>query len=1144
MRVLLFLSAVFLAAILPHKALSINDGSRYAARSVLSDSTRLRVKIKTQQNAIYKLTYEDLKNAGFADPSLVKVFGYGGWILPEDFQKPYIDDLPEVAVYTSKNSEGKFGPGCFLLFYARGTVKWEYNSSQKAFEHDNNPYSTAGYYFLVESDTGPKEMETKPSENPAGATSLTTFDDYALHETDKNFVATTGRELFGENFAGTSAPQTFPFSIPGITNDDASVKLSFAAASGAAAYTITMSIGNKIIDSLTFNRPQGNYQKAYLQEIRREWKETKSEQFNVTITPPQSVQPAAAYLNYIALNVKRNLKFYDSGYTFFRNTESITKPVSYEIANAKTDCQIWDITENYNTKKQSVSFSDNKIIFLTNNDNVLHEYVMINPAGSFPTPETVGAIEPQNLHAMSPQDMIIISPKVYLTQAERIAEQHRQENLRVEVVEEQKIFNEFSSGTPDATAYRRFMKMFYDRALTENNADDKPKYLLLFGDGLFDNRHLSALGSALDPANYLLTYQYRESLLETTSYGTDDYFGFLDDTEGTSLHTDKLDIGIGRFPVNTTAQAENVTNKTLNYIANKQPGNWKNKIIFTADNTDSNKAYDFCTHAKQSDQLAQYVETNYPENLLYKYFMDTYKPVVKNGATSFPEAKKSFLRTLKEGCLLLNYTGHGSPTAWSQEDMLNIADVRSMDYEHLPLWITSTCDFGWFDAIQASGGEEALLNKNSGAIALFTTSRVVYSSQNFIIHDKIIRNLFRRDATTRQYARLGEVLRQSKLDVGTDANKLNYVMLGDPALRLNFPQFKINIDTVNGLQATGSSLMQFRALDNITLKGSVRNENGDLASDFTGEIKIIVCDAQQTTYSTNANDDGGYFSYTSYPNQIFVGQANVVNGEYEISFVVPLDINYSTANGKMMLYAFDENNRDASGSFDRYYLNGTNEDAENDNLGPEITAMFLNAESFKNGDNVNTTPYFYASVFDQNGINFSGGGGGHNLMLFIDNKNYTLNEYYQAVSNNEGSVGFAIPELAAGEHQLLFRVWDIMNNYSEASLSFNVVKDLKPDVFDLAAYENEAGTEITFRLNYNMPETAVDIQINVYTLTGQQVKTLTDKSTVSLGRNLRYTWDLQTEYGRKVSPGIYIYRALVRTSQSEYTSRAKKIIIK
>jgi hypothetical protein len=633
----------------------------------------------------------------------------------------------------------------------------------------------------------------------------------------------------------------------------------------------------------------------------------------------------------------------------------------------------------------------------------------------------------------------------------------------------------------------------------------------------------------------------KESLDEASSYGTDDYFGFLDDNEGTSVAADGIDLGIGRFPVSTLTKAADAVTKVTTYIDNKLPGNWKNKIIFTADNTDSYTAGSpFCSHAKESNGLAEYMDKEYPEYALSKYYMDAYKPVSVNGKTVYPETKKSFLNKLNEGCFLLNYTGHGSTTAWSAEDMLNITDVRQMNFPALPLWITATCNFGWFDDLITSAGEEAFLNKKGGAIALFTTSRVVYSSSNLEINEQLIKYLFQVDKDGK-HLRLGDILRKSKVALRTNYNKLNYVLLGDPALELNYPKMKVQLETING-DTIGNQTFSFRALEKITLTGSIVDEEGNKIDGFSGKIKADIYDSKQTIESVFTDTNGKRFSFSAYPSTIYSGDDEVKNGSFDLTFIVPLDISYKKDKGKMTFYAYDTRSfQDACGTFGNYILAGTGDDTYNENV-PEIVEMFLNTESFKNGDDVNDTPYFFARVSDENGINKSGSGLGHDISICIDNNpawTYPLNAYYEPISVTEGTVGFSIPGLPAGNHTLSFRVWNIVNIPATDSLNFNVVKGYKPEIFDLQAQNNPTRISTSFQLSHSLPATQLAVEIRVYDLTGRVIWNHTENSSAVYP----IEWNLTSNGGVRVRPGIYLYQAIIKTGTSKEVTKAKKIIV-
>lgn len=1098
------------------------DSSRYASESVLNSGKW--VKIQVAEDGIYKLTAADLKKMGFSNLDKVAVYGYGGWPLDEDFSTTYIDDVPEVAVWRSAD---------YLLFYGKGPRKWEYSSSDKSFIHTNNPYSNYGYYFVTEKETAGRTMEKAAS--AAGATlQVTTFDDYVLHEEELVSVNSSGRELYGESFTSTLS-RDFTISVPGITNDEGKATLSFISRGNG---TITMNVDGNALISGSVSVPSDEYEVARELYRERAWMADKGETVKVNIGY-STTGHKNVHLNYFRLQMKRQLKVYDN-YTFFRSLSARGNASRFVIQGADASTLVFDVTDGVNPQQMETSLNGTELSFSIPASASLREFVVVKPS-QIKAPVTVGEVANQNLHALPQQDMIIIAQPNFTTQAERLAEAHRtKDNLTVRVVTPESIYNEFSSGTPDATAYRRFMKMFYDRKTSEADA---PKYLLLFGDGSFDNRKLTSAWKSVDMSNMLLTYQ-TENSLSSQSYVIDDYFGFLDDADNKkSLQNKKLCLGIGRFPIRTVEQATQMVDKVISYMENRNIGSWKNNLCFMAD--DGSNTDGFMTeHMEFADQLAGYVESEHPEFLVNKLYYDAYKKDMTAG--TYPDVRSGLQKLLKDGLLLFNYTGHGGTTALSDEKVLTQTDINQFTYTHLPVWVTATCDFTRFDDLNTSAGEDVFLNKSSGGIALFTTVRVAYSRPNFPINDNVIRNLFERNNGRRRT--LGEVMQATKNTLSS-VYKLGFCLIGDPAVKMAYPEFGMKVTTVNGQSVDGNSI-SFKALEKITVEGEVLDASGQLVTDFTGIVNPTVKDSKVTvTCLKNSNkDDSPAFTFTDYPNTIFIGNDSVRNGKFSFTFTVPKDISYSNLQGKMNLYAVDtESGNEAQGNFDNFIVGGTSDTAETDTIGPEIRALYLNDTTFVDGGQVNTTPYFVAELWDKSGVNITGSSVGHDMMLVIDEStvlSYNLNSYYELLLGEDGTgiVKFPIPALEPGKHTAEFWVWDILNNSTVRTFTFEVVEGLKPFLFDVIATPGIAREQVTFHLMHNRPESRMRVGIMVYDLAGRQLWKHEESGTSGLFENYTVSWDL-TSGGARMRPGVYIYRAAISTDNSKDATKARKFII-
>ena len=1118
------------------------DGSIYAPQSALSEGKW--VKVRVEETGIYKLTYADLRKMGFNDPANVSIHGYGGWILDEDFSKPYIDDVPATAVWRGND---------YLLFYAKGPVKWshENQSNTMRFTHENNPYSNYGYYFITDA-TPVKDMISIPFDNNGASSPIYTFDDYILHEKEQVSVNNSGRELFGESFESITS-QNFDFSIPGITGDVGRVSFRFISKAVGSVGRVTLNIdGNELMNG-TIRIDTDVYTNGVAYSNSTTWDGTKSE--NTRVTVAYSPSGHKSYLDYICLQMKRELKSYAQNskpYTFFRSLAARYNISTFYITDTSSDLLVFDVTDALNPTLMETSFNGTVHSFTIPADASLREFVMVDLSKSFKAPETVGQIPNQNLHTLPQTDMVILAPNAFTSEANRLAAYHLAFNRNVEsvtVVTPEQVYNEFSSGTPDATAIRRFMKMFYDRSASEA---EMPKFLLLFGDGSYDNRRLTDVWQKTPADNFIVTYQSHNSL-DAQSYVLDDYFGFLADNSCRPTNanndpniTEDVYLGIGRLPVQTPTQAKAAVDKLIAYMDNQTVGNWKNNVTFLADDGSILDTTPYDTiHMVQSNTLADNLQRQYSELLVNKLFFDTYKKTTTGGRTTYPDIVAGLQRQLKEGTMILNYTGHGNKTSLSDEQVITSSDIRQATYPYLPLWITATCDFSPFDGFETSAGEEVFLNPKSGGIALFSTTRVAYSTPNFKINELLLENLF--STANGRRLTLGEVIRATKQNYKLES-RVRFTLLGDPALTLSFPDYQIYITEING-QAVDGKEFNFRALEKITVKGGIVEPDGGKAVGFDGMMYATITDSRQTITTLDNNRTGNTYTYEDYPNILYKGNEEVKNGEFVFSFTVPKDISYSNQSGKMSLYAVDKlTNTEAKGSFLEFSVGGTDEGADMDTDEPQIRAIYLNDSTFTDGGKVNDTPFFTAVLWDKRGINISGSSIGHDMMLVIDNNplySYNLNSYYEITpdTNGEGIVRFSIPSLPAGTHTAEFKAWNVLNISVTNTFSFEVIDGYKPGIVDLTAAPVPARESVNFLLSYNLPETKITVNIRVYDMTGRLRWEHESAGSSGLFSSYMVTWDLRDGSGSRLLPGIYVYRAAIRTATSTEVTQAKKMII-
>ena len=763
--------------------------------------------------------------------------------------------------------------------------------------------------------------------------------------------------------------------------------------------------------------------------------------------------------------------------------------------------------------------------------------------GSFPDAEYVYNITNQNHHADSAADMVIIIPtsQKLLKQANRLADFHRQhDGMRVNVVPADELFNEFSSGTPDANAYRRYMKMLYDRAETEA---DMPSHLVLFGDCVWDNRMLTQDCRNMSPDDYLLVFESENSFSETTCYADDGFYCLLDDGEGANLlSSDRPDIAVGRFPVTTEAEAKIMVDKTIGYVENKNAGSWQNTIVFMGDDGDDN------VHMHDVNEVADATISAHPEYLVRKIMWDAYPQETSASGHGYPAVTNLIKRLQSSGALIFDYGGHGRPDQVSHENVLRLTDFKAFSNKNLPLWVTATCDIMPYDGVEPTIGETAVLNENGGAMAFFGTARTVFVPQNKAINRAFMKYVLTYDSNGKPIT-IGEAQRLTKSYLITSsedrsANKLQYQLLGDPAVALHLPTQKVVVDSINGISVNDTQKKATLQAGSIaTICGHIEGNN-----DFTGLVSATIRDSRELiTCNMNASAAAdSAFAFYDYTKYLFNGSDSIKNGKFNISFAVPLDINYSDKAGIMNFHAVSSDKQMLAHGYCTNFIVGGTAAVDNDSIGPSIYC-YLNSPSFVNGGNVNSTPYFVAQITDANGINSTGNGIGHDLQLIIDGdmaKTYTLNDnfVYDFGTYTSGTTYYQLPELSVGKHTLKFRAWDILNNSSTVSLDFNVVRGLTPKLFNVGVTKNPASTSTTFIINHDRVGTTMDVDIDVFDASGRLLWTR-HESGVSTGGAYTSTWNLCTDSGQQLQTGVYLYRVRVACEGSSQASKANKLVV-
>ena len=1091
----------------------------YANHSMLKDGNW--VKIRVSESGVCRMSFSELQSAGI-NPSQLRVFGYGGAMLEQNFQKAKIDDLPQVPVFFGED---------YVLFWVQGPISWSFNGSR--FTHVRNTYSDYGYYMLTDNVGEILTPVAQEAIDAEEATEITIYPHYQVHDYDSiNLIDRTGisgggRTFYGEQF-NANQTRTFVFQTPNAVEGELSSVYAEVAAYVAEASNFNARLNESDIKSVYIRAYPDFYTMACTGIITNLKYASQANQQRVELKLQTSLNSSLGWLNYIELTTPSVLRMTGDWMGIRTNVNyKMSEPVRFHLTNANEDIQIWDVTNRAAIKRMPVTLTNGEVQWVGTQADGVHEYVAVNTKGAdCVRAQVVGKVQPQDLHALSNIDYVIICPEGYEEVSTDLAKAHQQkEGITWAVVTDQQVYNEFSSGTPDASAYRWLMKMLYDRAA---GSVLKPRWLLLMGHGSFDNRKLlSTSGTSL-----LLTYQAKNSENEVNAYATDDYFGFLDDNEGESDTQGRMDIGVGRLPVESVEDARTTVEKLKAYIRNEQTGKWKSQLVFLADDGEHG------THTETAEGSAERLRVKNLDFIVNKIYLDAYPQEVNASGESYPLAKNRLQNLLKNGALFFDYSGHGGYNAITNESILNIKDIENMTNRNQAFWIFATCNFAQCDAGKRSSAEAAVLNPNGGAIGVFAATRTVYATPNTELNRSVTDTLFGHSDVFHYEMTLGEAIAIGKNRLGSDANKMAYVLLGDPAMRLNYPtdyqvETLTDIDTLNALSVQH-------------VQGQIIDEDSLRVSDFNGKVDIIVYDKLQVIKTRDNDDTSGEakeIPYNDYPNTIFSGSAEVKDGQFEYTFMVPKDIRYNFGNGRIVYYAVTSDSletAEAVGHYEEFAVGGTGELFIADSIGPELK-IYLNTPAFRDGDKTYPTPRFFADLYDPHGINTAGAGIGHDLMMIIDNNPnqiYVLNEYFTAESNSyqSGQVSYLMDALPDGPHTLTFRAWDLLNNSTTERLNFIVESGLDPSIYSVVTYPNpvpQSGT-VNMVIEYDQPDELINTELYLYNLSGQLVYAHTQNNPENVIINLQ---------SLGLQPGVYVYNVKIKSAASKYSATSGKIIV-
>lgn len=1093
----------------------------YAVNSVLKSGRWARVSVT--QTGMQLISTADLQALGFKNIENLKVYGTGGGMVPERLYQGMADDLPQVASVVTPQG---------IVFFGRDNITWNYVPETGLYTHTLNPYSNSSYYFISDCEGErlvPPAAETLSHQTDSVASG---FKAHLLHEKDIFAPAQAGRMLLGEDF-GTTKMRVFDFRLTGQSSPSVTAKIRFGARTVGGASTLGVYANGTKVPS------------SYLDQIATDCVGdfiacgTVTKKFDhsdpslgLGIQYSNTGKFVNARLDYIEL-------FYERGFALDKgelNFYGDFKGKSVRLSGGTDGMVIWDLTDPVSPK--SVNYAKDGDGFIFTPPAGYHEYVAFNPK-EIETRRTqnAGKISNQDIHGLPTPDMVIVAEEDYSEAAERIAALHREhDGMLVHVLSPNKIYNEFSGGIPDVMAFRKMLKMWHDRP-----GDHKIKYALLMGRGLYATK-------SYDPAKHigytpLPMWQAPNMTSVAEAYSTDDIIGMLDDNvpgETFYIEAAKIQVAVGRLPVRNVTEANDIAYKLERYMNTNRQGGWHNRVLMIADDQDE------AIHLTQAESVHAVMHSSTPEVQIERLYLDTYPLEQTSVGMTYPNAKMKMMRSWKDGVVLTNYIGHGAPTSWTHEKLLEWKDVISATNPYPSFLYAATCSFGYWDADEQSGAEIMVLNPKGGFIGAIVPSRSVFMGPNGTL------NLFTAQkmltyGPDRSNIAVGDIYVYGK-NKYPNANKLRYCLMSDPALKLPIPEGKIRIDEINGVDLKSSKdFPELQALGKAEVKGIVLGIDGTVDSNYNGEVMLELYDAEKPIETYGNGEKGKKVIYNDRKSRLAQVRTSVKNGEWSVSFRLPKEIENNYSPARIVAYASNPEGKEAHGYTHNLYVYGYSETAVTDSVGPEITSLTINNRKDGLQGPVNSNPVLYAVFMDESGINISDSGIGHKMSLVIDGKHIydDLSAYYTPSPSSSlvGSVAYPIQGLLSGNHTAELCVYDNANNVSRKTIDFTVGETMDPTIMSLTTDCNPASTGVTIFVELDMPNTQMNWTAEVYDLSGRKIWSKYYNETTTLQGGLETRWNLQTSDGQRVGRGIYLVRVRVETAEGRYDVATTKLAV-
>ena len=1104
--------------------------------SVLSEHTWYRLSV-TQEGA-HQLDYATLQGMGIdlgsLNPSQIRLFGNPSGALPEKNADSRPDDLTEMAICVTGADDGSFDEGDLVLFYGQEPTRWVLvDSNKETYKRERNYYSDTTYYYLCV-DSGVDglrvgEKPTLPVENTTAV--ISDFPDFVWHEEELFSPYSIGQNWFGEQITTEDSVLVIPFVFPNLVRTKYlnihSQVLGRIKKDNYLHYNAWVN-DNHVADNVSIKYYNEN-EYGKLSTINKQIVlDSDTAVFELSFVP---FSGASVYLDYVEIYGWRQLKRTGDNFLFrLMPSQFGDDRTAIWVQNVSADFWFWDVSSPLRPVVQDAVLSADNLVYATD-ERTEKRYVLFKPEEAYPI-ASWSVLPNQNLHAITYADNLILTSHIFLEQAQELADYHAaKDDLTSIVVDVNEIYNEFSTGTPDPTGIRDFVRMVYRRS------SGRLKYLTLFGRASFDFRNIMGYGQ-----NYVPTYETFEEPNWELSFASDDYFALMDNNEGVNSYG-HVDIGVGRISVSTVEEAETMLRKIKHYNdLSATYGEWKADLLLLADDEKS-------SYVNYSEGIETMIDSDCPALTRKKLYCGAYPLQSTSSGMVNPGANADLQRAFDQGLLAVFYNGHGGVKGLTGENVFANADIAALtNYDKMPFVYTATCEFTKYDnPLLVSAGEQLFLNPNGGCVALFTTCRPTYGDKNNLQTRALVPVLLQRDDDGLPL-RFGDIIRLAKsdpLNFNSQGNQnIRFLFLGDPALRFPMPQKNIALTRINGMMVGINDNIELHAMSMVTMEGEIRDVNGRLDSGFNGTLWVRFYD-QKTKMVVRFADDSIKKVYY-HKDVLYQGQVSVTAGKFSISFQVPKEIKPGEGAPRFSFYAYDSiRGVDAMGEFDDLLLGGTDPAMVADDEGPKIT-FYWNTPDFENGQVVEHQGVLYADLYDAQGIYHYGYSLGRDIVMSSNLaacNHLVLNDRYEPAMNDfrRGRIALPLSDLEPGTYEFTLKVWDTQDNASEASIWFVVDDNLF--LSQVRNYPNPFNEETRITMTHIGENGDFDVNIEIFDIMGRSVQHLYKKVYASDGVIEPIRWDGCDYYGTPLRSGIYLYRFTLTDETGYFRTVSQRMVI-